>query len=276
VQTVGPSPLKELFVLEGVELKSEFRDLLSYRARYLCKHGYSLYIDPDNLEESVAHLPRLLDTYGDFCRKLAWKLVPRDEHEEKYNSKLRTEPTGKWPLELPCWFKVGCNNGWSMLKEETHKALVESHTTNKPGLRLADFVDLACYLADKTLLVLAMDKNLGLSVVMKEWYLSKITTLFDNPKTYKVLTRGQEGLVNRVKTFDKTLALLCTKFGSTLTDQEVNFMREPLAFLRYENMEGISDTDLSLCAIGVIPRAYGIPKVHKKPWQLRPIVPFTK
>jgi hypothetical protein len=181
-----------------------------------------------------------------------------------------------WPTEIPPWFKVGCDNGWSTLKEETHKALVESRTTNKPGLRLADFVDLANYLADNKLLVLATDKNLGLSVVTKEWYLNQITTLFDDPKTYKVLSGGPQILVNRVKSFDETLTRLCVKFGSTLTNQEVKYMREPLAFLRYENAEGVSDTDLSLRAIGVIPHAYGIPKVHKKPWQLRPIVPFTK
>jgi hypothetical protein len=101
------------------------------------------------------------------------------------------------------------------------------------------------YLEDNHLLAKLTDKNLGLAVIPVEWYDATILQMLADDKVYRhVQSVPAKELLDKLMTQVKSWDL-------------------PYAMEKYI----IQKTDT------VMPEFHAIPKVHKNPWKLRPIVP---
>jgi hypothetical protein len=120
----------------------------------------------------------------------------------------------------------------------------EAHMSN-PDIR-----ELRSFLQSSSLLVKITDKNLGLAVLPKEWYISQINAMLADMSTYYPLDKDdvdwyrEEGLKRIEVTIKK----------SAFDESTSEYLRA-------------SDQDKA------IPEFHAIPKVHKTPWRLRPIIP---
>jgi len=103
------------------------------------------------------------------------------------------------------------------------------------------------------LLVLQSDKNLGTTVVDSSWYSSKLDALVSNNADFVQI--------------DSHNYLEMIKVAS---DEIANFDNPSLP---YEIKEYILANCNRQSAEKNLPRFHGLPKVHKEPWALRPIVP---
>ena len=116
----------------------------------------------------------------------------------------------------------------------------------------ADLSTLERYLTIEGLMLKQSDKNLGLCLVKKDWYLDELRNILDNDPYYREVTldfaqQETSRLLNRLKTM---------QMGSLPAAQR-KYLRN--AF------EGLEDFRW--------PQIHGIPKVHKQPLKIRPIVP---
>lgn len=118
------------------------------------------------------------------------------------------------------------------------------HVSN-PDVRL-----LQSFLQSSSLLVKITDKNLGLAVLKREWYVDQVNAMLADQSTYDPLDKDdvhwyrQEGL-RRIKDIVTRSA-----FDESTSEYLLT-----------------SETDKA------IPEFHAIPKVHKTPWRLRPIIP---
>lgn len=101
------------------------------------------------------------------------------------------------------------------------------------------------FLADNRLLAKLTDKNLGLAVFPIEWYDANVLVMLSDHKTYRHVTE-----IPTLELKDK------------LFDQ-LSSWRLPPAMDRFIRRRTHTD----------VPEFHAIPKVHKTPWTLRPIVP---
>ena len=107
-------------------------------------------------------------------------------------------------------------------------------------------------LAIEGLLLKQSDKNLGLCLVKKDWYIDELSNMLDNDPCYREVTldfaqQETSWLGNRLKTMQMGM----------LPAAQRKFLRD--AFLGFAEFRW--------------PQIHGIPKVHKQPLKIRPIVP---
>lgn len=153
---------------------------------------------------------------------------------------------------------------WSPPKEEWNDAiekglmkgkdlLFEKTAALNPSLAHRSNPDLRSifeFLQSSQLLLKITDKNLGLAAISKPWYEEQCMHLLSDEKTYDRITLEDlhwyqhEALQRILKIVE----------GSTFSSDVSEFLCE-------------STTD------DAVPEFHGIPKVHKTPWTMRPIVP---
>jgi hypothetical protein len=102
-------------------------------------------------------------------------------------------------------------------------------------------------------LVLPSDKNLGTTVVSSEWYSEKLEGLIRNTKDF--IPISEEIYLDMIKKVQNEIS---------------NFECRALP---YEVREYILADCTLQHAEKSLPKFHGLPKVHKEPWALRPIVP---
>ena len=114
------------------------------------------------------------------------------------------------------------------------------------------------YLEKNEYLVSITDKNLGVAVVTKSWLIENTTKLWNDPLNYRKLNalEREEHLTRKIKAV-KMCAALAEHIGN---EQLKDFLLSKVP---------AKETDES-----AVPVLYGIPKVHKLPVKVRPIVPL--
>jgi hypothetical protein len=132
----------------------------------------------------------------------------------------------------------------------SHVATVVPFHEPYDALNRDNISNLQKYLIANRILIKNTDKNLGVAVVRKDWYRKMCLTHLESD-VFSAIETFEDA---RNQTFIATAALADIMGADCWSRQEVKFLGD-----------GMMLTD--------IPRFHGIPKIHKKPWGLRPIVP---
>jgi len=113
------------------------------------------------------------------------------------------------------------------------------------------------YLKEKDYVVLPTDKNLGTAVVTRQWFIEKSLSLLDD-RNYECIPHEKFlKIVQRNMNLVEEAAVVADELGNTQLAQ----------FLRCKIPD---DGDAKSY---VAPKFYGIPKIHKTPIKMRPILP---
>ena len=184
----------------------------------------------------------------------AWEQLERSVRL-RWHFRDSSRPQSKFHVPKPTWqpppeqwnpaIEAGLRVGKDLLLERVAALnLRRSHKSN-PDLR-----QLKVFLESQQILMKITDKNLGIAAISKTWYQDQCSRLLDDNLTYDQIDHDgvlwyQREAYNRIQT-------ICE--DAEFSDQVKEFL--------------LSSDDLT-----AIPEFHAIPKVHKLPWKLRPIVP---
>ena len=208
--------------------------------------------------------PKLIkDAWKDFERRIRWRLKYSFEQGENefYDPEyeVRNESDDekiRGPI-LPLYLELGLRHGRrfvdktiATIPEEEEGGYIPK-TLSPPIRRIQEFLVKHEYVVTNT------DKNLGLAVSKRSWLIEKCKDILSNSNDYKVLSPVAAGAILRKKCDE----MLSISYVADITFWEGNlpeFLRSKITPLGESHH---------------IPRFYGIPKIHKEPVKMRPIIP---
>ena len=223
-----------------------------------CISAGARYLLPQKISREL-----LDDSFSDFCERLRWKLYWLTKEFEG-NSELRPyDPDYEYPHERTSsgfsieYIESGLEKGRSFL-EKYQEEVVPSLRDQQQGI--ADNVDSKTtlkWLKDNDYLVLPTDKNLGSSIVTREWFIQGTSKLLNDPTQYSEISREEA-----LRIFDSQRIRVESISGMA---KDLLAHEQLSKYLRSNIPEDLHDYQC--------PRFYGIPKIHKNPVKMRPIAP---
>lgn len=164
------------------------------------------------------------------------------------------------PEVTDTWFTQGVRDGRRRLQLHLDRSIPDSRTKQTSDVfqrLLVSAKHLQGWLTERSLLCFISDKNLGIVVTTKQWYEEQVQKFLDLPIF--------EPFHENWQTFHETCCdgLENLSVGNTWNVSTHSWITPRCSqFL----LDCWYRTD--------IPRFHGIPKIHKDPWKLRPIVPM--
>ena len=243
---------QDVHVSPGVHLPKEISYSLSVGAKYM-------FHQPSNV--------KLLESaWKDFNRRIRWKIHFLFEHEGQGEKPYDPDydvrpPSSKMAPALPLYIEQGLIRGrlfvlnaMGKIPSDDPNDLSNHHKTLGPQVgRVREF------LLDNRYIITGTDKNLGIAVSERSWILQKSQDILNNVNDYR-----------RIE-LDVAYRIL---------DQKCTQMREvaSIAEAHIDDLEGsVSDFLRSKITLRGeshhVPKFYGIPKIHKEPVKMRPIIP---
>jgi len=218
-----------VFMGPDVILPREIEYALALNAKFI------LHKEPNALlvEEAFEKLQRSV--------RLRWMFRNLNSQPSKFYV-----PKPDWqPPTASKWIEQGLQQGKDLLlSQATDLPLGKSRKPNPDLNRIQEF------LRSSQSLVKLTDKNLGLAVVTKEWYLNQCRKMLSDESTYEVVP--PEEIPKVIKWIDTSVQALIE--NGSVTGSTADYL-------------SLSTIDWRL------PTFHGIPKVHREQWSLRPIVP---
>jgi hypothetical protein len=237
------------------------------------------------------------EAYQDFKRRLLWQYhFRREETQAERESRIAGEKPDFDPD-----YKVESSTSWpntsnfpgNVLKGfEAGKLELDRQLSSIPAeitKQRSDVVNLSLvrnYLETNNYLLKATDKNLGSAVITREWYMSEVEKfLRDTPgfdhiglisewPEYELrfnethpLTKLSFDLLDKLDQWDGLLTELSPQLPKFLRKQVLKHEIAPKMWAgkpRDPNHPGLG---------WWIPTFSGLPKIHKNPWKLRPVIP---
>lgn len=211
------------------------------------------------------HSPRrtalISQAWRDFQRRLRWRLLFAFTKEEDDLYDPEYEVAGRQsqiePPRLPTYLELGLvagrrfvNKTIANIPPETDKDI---HKSLAPSPRLIQE-----FLFENDLVVTNTDKNLGIAVSKRTWIIEKSRDILADQLNYKEIMLIQ---ANQICDYQ------CTEMEllAGLAEAHLSNGKQIAAFLRSKITLPKSQH--------TVPRFYGIPKIHKEPVKMRPIVP---
>lgn len=229
----GHQFIEGIFKGKDVVIPRDIEYKLALNSKFIMHHSPN----PNRVHQAWPQLERSV--------RLRWHFRHSESHEQSkfYVSKPTWMPP---PQEWNDAIEKGLRVGKDLLFERT-AALpsLDTHRSN-PDLR-----SIKNFLQSSGLLLKITDKNLGLAALSKTWYLEECFHMLDDISTYERIS------LSDLKEYYRHEAL---KRIHEIIDSG-SFSEQVSEFLL------MSETD------DAIPEFHAIPKIHKTPWRLRPIVP---
>jgi hypothetical protein len=175
--------------------------------------------------------------------RLRWHFRNSQREQSKFYvpKKSWSPPKEQWNDAI----ENGLRKGKDLLFAKTAALNLPDRHRSNPDLRfIHDF------LQSRQLLLKITDKNLGLAAISKPWYLEKCSSMLSDTETYDEIS-SEDLVYYQHAALERIEHLANSEF---LSEQISEYLHA-------------SKTDVA------IPVFHAIPKVHKTPWTLRPIVP---
>jgi hypothetical protein len=180
-----------------------------------------------------------------FARTVRIRWQFRDQHRnEEFEPKFHV-PNPTWEPQLAsAAIELGINEAMREIDSQVGRALasVDSDTPFRSNLRWSEVQK---FLESEKILVKLTDKNLGIAAFPVEWYVHECMKMLGDIRTYHMAAS-----LDVEKLFNKMIEQA----------EKWNLPRSMDKYLREKTKKEI-------------PVFHAIPKVHKEPWSLRPIVP---
>jgi hypothetical protein len=248
--------------LDGVNLPPDIEYTLSVNLKYLFPVEYS----PEVAWKWFEALCRKARVMTHFWRKG----VDREEDAPDWTRSIPYLASG-WDTGIDDnWFADGISVGRETLRHALHEHSVpQTVKSNDVFYRLTvPPRNLRLWLLEAQLLAFITDKNLGIVVVTREWYVKQIEAFFDLPHPADESRPLFAGQRRGKEDFD-------VFHNNVVEDLQSRLLRAPdgeiYPFLSSKRVERFWRSAYTNKAIPVF---HGIPKIHKNPWKLRPIVPM--
>ena len=200
------------------------------------------------------------DAYFEFMTRLRWRLkFAFEDKQEYYDPDFDVRrPVKSRPPKLPQYLEMGFVKG-RVFVNNTIRNIPDEEPREGPHKSLAPKVHLVRkFLVDNDLVVTATDKNLGIAVSKRTWLIEKCLDILANANDYRPLSIAEATRIQDQK---------CTLMSEAAEIADVYCIEEGSVgdFLRSKiTVNGERHTT---------PRFYGIPKIHKQPVKMRPIIP---
>ena len=240
------------------------------KADFRVKLGPGVLSIPENIDNflclghrfllpSVFSVTLPLESYAALARRVKWIVYFcyqnkdssfLDEHPQ---FRIRKEQTTAVPDTTPIWVLAMLEKGRLELLRQV--GAIPSTTVNAtvvPDYK-SELSQLRTWRKQNQFLVLQSDKNLGTTVVSSEWYCKKLDDLVLNDRDFLPIT-------------EEVYLGMIEQAGNEIRSYRNNNL--PSEIMDYI----LANLTLDKARINV-PKFHGLPKVHKQPWALRPIVP---
>jgi len=261
-----PNAIDEILIRMSLEMISDLR----YQQDVHQSPGVSL---PREISYQISvgakymfHEPANVDLIGkawtDFNRRLRWRInyLFDNSGEEPYDPDYDCRaPSTKQAPALPRYIEMGLVKGRVFVNEAMRKIpdvdqLRHPHKTRQPEVR-----SISEFLLDKNYVITGTDKNLGIAVSTRAWIIEKSQDLLNDVNNYRCLPHFQAIAILDQKCREmEVIAKACKKHVDHLEGTVSEFMRSKIT------LGGTAHH---------IPKFYGIPKIHKSPVKMRPIIP---
>ena len=232
----------------GVHLPKELAFQISVGAKYM-------FHEPANTD-------LFLTAWKDFQRRLRWRInyLFETTGDKPYDPDYDVKgPSTKQAPALPLYIELGLIKGQRFVTSTIAKVpdvetLGHPHRSLQPDVRA-----IREFLLNNEFIITGTDKNLGIAVSKRDWIIEKSQDILNDVNNYRRLEHHE------------AIRILNSKCEAmeVLTD---------LASRQIDHFEGnVSDFMRSLITERGkehhIPQFYGIPKIHKQPVKMRPIIP---
>jgi hypothetical protein len=210
------------------------------------------------------HTPRntklIKDAWVDFTERVRWRLffAFQGDNNPLYDPDFEVPKfVTKEPPRLPAYIETGLDLGRNFVISTISKIPVEdtrsAYRSLTPNARQVQE-----FLVSNDYVVTNTDKNLGLAVSKRTWIIEKCQDLIDDVSNYVHLhPLTAEQILDKQCTDMEQIAVLCER-DLPNGSQIGNFMRHRITRPKEKH---------------AVPRFYGIPKIHKEPVKMRPIIP---
>ncbi|QRV88239.1 hypothetical protein RhiJN_16257 [Ceratobasidium sp. AG-Ba] len=209
-------------------------------------------------------LPR--KAYEEWCNTIRWKWHLRDEPEDADFDPDLYIRKNKLAEEGPQFLENGLSQGrrtlLSMLRP-LEKALASSSIPSIPNS--VQTKELSDIMTRFKLLCLPSDKNLGVTLVTREWFIEQALAHLSQPNSYRKLDRAEAfELLREQENKIRMLAAHQYARGKDKKESQLQTFLTQFTDDMDDHPERVIET---------VPRFYIIPKIHKSPWKGRPIMP---
>lgn len=212
----------------------------------------------------------ILDAWNEFKDRLRWRVhfmhealkdgKDIDNEDVPFDPDYRVAKERKlFNQDTINYVELGLQHGDNYVNDYV-RDVVPSIKNDTSLSRLVDLTAVKQYLDEHHYIVTSTDKNLGVAVVTREWFIENARKLLADQSNYKPLTRDEAFAIFAQKR--KEIQDVSTLVDDILYDPQL---------ARFLVSKFPADEDSS--SMGVIPEFYGIPKMHKRPVKMRPIVP---
>ena len=243
---------KEVHVSPGVHLPRDISFQLSVGAKYML--------------HQPAQVDLLERAWKDFNRRIRWKINFLFENEgtgeKPYDPDYDVRPsTSVQAPALPLYIEQGLARGRLFVYKTMAKIPKdEKDLANHHFKTLGPQIDsIRQFLLDNRYIITGTDKNLGIAVSERTWIVEKSQDILNNVNEYRQIELDEAvKILDEKCTLMRELAAIAKEHVDDLEGSVSDFLRSKVT-LRGESHH--------------IPKFYGIPKIHKEPVKMRPIIP---